>query len=89
MDIYNVPFEEKNISDPQNDAELVEIGGKHKVPFLVDGDVKMYESEAIADYIAEKYGAQLGDVHEEKKEKLRVHRHAQSDTCGSDTCMCG
>ncbi len=89
MDIYNVQFEEKNISDPKNEAELMEIGGKHKVPFLVDGDVKMYESEAIAEYIAEKYGDALGEEVETKKEKLRVHRHAGADTCGTDTCMCG
>ena len=41
MDIYNVPFVEKNISDPESEAELLEIGGKHKVPFMVDGDVQM------------------------------------------------
>jgi len=89
MDIYNVQFEEKNISDPKNEAELMEIGGRHKVPFLVDGEVKLYESEAIADYIAEKYGASLGEDVEMKKEKLKVHRHAGADTCGTDTCMCG
>jgi glutathione S-transferase len=89
MDIYNVPFEEKNISDPKNDAELMEIGGRHKVPFLVDGDVKLYESEAIADYIAEKYGSELGDAVHEKKETLRIHRHAAADTCSDESCMCG
>ncbi len=89
MDIYNVQFEEKNISDPKNEAELMEIGGRHKVPFLVDGEVKMYESEAIADYIAEKYGASLGEAIEEKKQTLRVHRSKEADTCSDSTCMCG
>jgi glutathione S-transferase len=83
MDIYAVPFIEKNISDPKNEAELIEIGGKHKVPFLVDGDVKLYESEAIANYIAETYGA----PHEsEKHEALQVHREASPDTCVDGLC---
>jgi glutathione S-transferase len=89
MDIYNVQFREKNISDPKYDAELMEIGGRHKVPFLVDGDLKLYESEAIAEYIAKKYGDSLGEAAEEKNEKLRVHRHAAEDTCTDDSCMCG
>jgi glutathione S-transferase len=88
MDIYNVPFEEKNISDPKNEAELMEIGGRHKVPFLVDGDVKLYESEAIAEYIAKKYGGELPEGGEEKHEKLRIHRHAEKDTCSDESCAC-
>lgn len=86
MDIYNVPFVEKNISDPKNDEELMELGGKHKVPFLVDGDTKLYESEAIADYIARKFGDDLGNQSEEKKEKLRVHKGAHTDTCTDGLC---
>lgn len=86
MDIYNVPFTEKNISDPKNDAELVEIGGRHKVPFMIDGDMKLYESDAIADYVAEKYGEALGDAVEDKKEKLRVHKGEHADTCADGIC---
>lgn len=86
MDIYNVPFVEKNIRDPKNETELMEIGGKHKVPFLVDGDVKLYESEAIADYIAEKYGSTLSEDHEAKHEALRVHRSEGEDTCTDGLC---
>ena len=87
LDIYNVPFEEKNISDPKNEAELMELGGRHKVPFLIDGEVKLYESEAIASYIAETYGDALGVEKEEKQTALRVHRHALSDTCTDAKCM--
>jgi glutathione S-transferase len=81
MDIYNVPFTEKNISDPKNEAELVEFGGKHKVPFLVDGDIRLYESEAIADYIAKKFGEDLDPEKEEKMAKLRIHKSTSTDTC--------
>lgn len=89
MDIYNVPFEEKNISDPKNDVELMELGGRHKVPFLIDGDVKLYESEAIAQYIGDTYGHKQGGDVEEKQEKLRIHRHAETDTCTDDSATCG
>ncbi len=86
MDIYNVPFTEKNISDPKNETELVEIGGRHKVPFMIDGDVKLYESDAIADYVAEKYGKTLGDDVEKKKDQLHMHRRTESDTCTDGIC---
>ena len=89
MDIYNVPFVEKNISEPKNEEELLSIGGKHKVPFMVDDEVKLYESEAIADYIAHKFGDELVEAGEEKKQTLRVHRHAESDTCSDSVCTCG
>lgn len=38
--------------------ELIELGGKEQVPFLVDTDknVKMYESEDIINYVKENYG---------------------------------
>jgi glutathione S-transferase len=86
MDIYNVSFTEKNISNPKNEQELMELGGKRQLPFMVDEEVRLYDSEAIADYIAEKYGDALGDAHEEKKEKLRVHRSGGNDTCTDGTC---
>ncbi len=36
--------------------ELLALGGKSQVPFLVDGDVKMYESTDIVSYLNKKYG---------------------------------
>ena len=87
MDIYNVSFTEKNIANPANERELMEVGGKHKVPFMVDGDTKLYESEAIADYIAEKYGAALADGSSDKRETLRIHRNSEKDTCTDESCM--
>lgn len=88
LDIYNVPFTEKNIADPVNERELMEIGGRHKVPFLVDGDVQMYESEAIAKYIAETYGASLESGEDDtKREALRIHAKDGNDMCTDAACM--
>jgi glutaredoxin 2 len=38
--------------------ELIKLGGKEQVPFLVDTEknVKMYESEDIINYVRENYG---------------------------------
>lgn len=35
--------------------EVVRLGGKGQVPFMVDGDVKMYESDDIIDYLKNKF----------------------------------
>lgn len=40
----------------KNRDKLQELGGKQQVPFLVDGDTKMYESDDIIAYLEEKYG---------------------------------
>jgi glutathione S-transferase len=49
-----VVFELKDITaDEKNAEELLSLGGKKQVPFLVDGSskVRMYESGDIIDYI--------------------------------------
>ncbi len=53
-----VPFELRNIADPAVAQELVARGGKRQVPYLVDsdGDVAMYESDDIVNYLREHYG---------------------------------
>ena len=43
--------------DTPGRKELLELGGKGQVPFLVDGDVKMYESDDIIEYVEKKYKA--------------------------------
>ncbi|TGN08138.1 glutathione S-transferase N-terminal domain-containing protein [Leptospira ilyithenensis] len=35
--------------------EVVSLGGMSQVPFLVDGDTKMYESDDIITYLQKKY----------------------------------
>ena len=43
--------------EPEKVKKLIEIGGKSQVPFLVDTDknIKMYESDAIIEYIQKNY----------------------------------
>ena len=79
FDIYNVPFTLKNIADPVVEKELMEIGGKHKVPFMVDGDTKLYESEVIVAYIKEHYGQ---EADESLHELVRVFKSSNPDVCG-------
>lgn len=56
----NLPFEEKNIAEPDVAEELVARGGKRQVPYLVDPErgTEMYESEDIADYLEATYAAE-------------------------------
>ncbi|GBF48936.1 glutaredoxin-like protein [Leptospira ryugenii] len=35
--------------------EVIKLGGLSQVPFLVDGNVQMYESQDIIGYLKEKY----------------------------------
>ena len=55
---HNIELEEKDIStDEQSVKEILKIGGKRQVPFLVDesANISMYESEEIIDYLKQKY----------------------------------
>ncbi|HUX80949.1 MAG TPA: glutathione S-transferase N-terminal domain-containing protein [Candidatus Paceibacterota bacterium] len=53
-----ISFDEiKNIGDEAVATELVTLGGKRQVPFLVDSDydVTMYESDDIITYLRDRY----------------------------------
>ncbi len=56
LDAHGLAYEEKNVSDPEVVKELIQLGGKKQEPFLVDGDMMIYESRAIIEYIERKYG---------------------------------
>jgi glutathione S-transferase len=57
MKVAGIPFEETVISlnAPDFKPRLLAVSGTGKVPALVDGDVKVWESLAILEYLAEKF----------------------------------
>jgi len=59
MKVKNLPFEETVISLNAADFKprLAKISGTGKVPVLVDGDVHVWESLAILEYLAERFPA--------------------------------
>jgi len=55
---HNIPLQEKNIyHEEQNLKELLQIGGKQQVPFLLDesADISLYESDDIVEYLQQRY----------------------------------
>jgi glutathione S-transferase len=59
MKVAGIAFDETVISlnDPQFKPTLLELSPTGKVPALVDGDVHVWESLAILEYVAEKFPA--------------------------------
>lgn len=79
FDAYGIPYEEKNVSDPEVVKELIELGGKKQEPFMVDGDTMMYESKSIIDYIEQKYAKSDGEA----PKKPKIHYVKGTDVCPS------
>ncbi len=55
---HNIHLHEKNIhGEEQNLQELLEIGGKRQVPFLLDesANTSMYGSDDIIEYLKRRY----------------------------------
>lgn len=77
LSTHNVPFEEKNIADQAVADELIALGGKRQVPFMVDGDTMMYESLAIVEYIEATYATEAG------QSKPKIHFAKGTDLCQS------
>lgn len=48
-----VELDERNINDPALEEELVSLGGKRQVPYLVDSErgIALYESDAIVEHL--------------------------------------
>ena len=54
---HSIPYKTIDISERANEEELVRIGGKRQVPFLLDREkkVEMYESDDILEYLRGTY----------------------------------
>jgi glutathione S-transferase len=59
MKVADLPFEEEVISlnAPEFKSRLLQVSGTGKVPTLIDGEVRVWESLAILEYLAEKFPA--------------------------------
>src|ERR1700728_1948964 len=59
MKVAGIAFEETLISLDASDftARVTAVSGAGKVPVLIDGDVRIWESLAILEYLAEKFPA--------------------------------
>lgn len=54
----NIEFDLRDIvTDPQNAEDLIALGGKRQVPYLVDEEknIEMYESDDIVNYLQHNY----------------------------------
>lgn len=56
--VMGIDLEERNIKNPSFEEELIARGGKVQTPFLVDEEHgrSMYESDAIMEYLHERFG---------------------------------
>jgi glutathione S-transferase len=59
LSVAGIPFEERVVPfDSEEFArEVVGVSGTGKVPVLIDGDIRIWESLAILEYVAEKFPA--------------------------------
>ncbi|TCS61719.1 glutathione S-transferase family protein [Varunaivibrio sulfuroxidans] len=59
MSVANIPFTEKLIPlfDARWDDAIAALSPNKKVPLLIDGDLRIWESLAILEYLAEKFPA--------------------------------
>ncbi len=55
LEEQNIKYEKKEIGNSENHRKLLEIGGIDQVPFMVDKNNKMYESDDIINYIKNNY----------------------------------
>lgn len=70
-----VPFETRTVDLDDRDEEFLELTPTGRVPLLVDGAKKLYESMVINDYLAEKHGfatAYPGDPYAKARARLAM-----------------
>lgn len=77
LDQLDQSFDLREVDLENRDPELLKQSPTGKVPFLVDGDVTLFESQVINDYLAEKLGcegAYSDDVGKRALQKLVMRR---------------
>jgi glutathione S-transferase len=60
------------LRDPASKAELLKLNPGGRIPFLIDGNVRLQESIAIDFYLAEKYAPQLWSTSIEERALLTM-----------------
>src|SRR3954454_21963837 len=57
LKVFEIPFEEGflDLSLPQRKERLSAVSPTGKVPVLIDGDIKIWESLSMIEYVAEKF----------------------------------
>lgn len=53
-DDMDIKYDKFEVDNSENHNRLIMLGGKDQVPFLVDGETKMYESSDIIEYLRNK-----------------------------------
>ena len=81
IDSLGIKMQLKDISsEPIYAEELIALGGKKQVPYLIDSDnnVELYESREIAEYLIKNYGQQKQSTFG----GLTIHKSEEvCDTC--------
>ena len=54
LDQTHIEYNKKDVSNSENHKTLMEIGGKVQVPFMVEDNISMYESNDIVEYLKKK-----------------------------------
>lgn len=74
-------FDEVDVDLSNRDPELLRLSPTGKVPFLVDGDLRLFESQVIGDYLAERFewrAAYAGDLGLRARQRLAMARWDQA-----------
>lgn len=80
LDASGVSYEKKNISEESVVEELIALGGKKQVPFLIEGETKMFESDAIVAYVEKNHSGKNSST---AFSHLRIHKSEDMGTCHS------